>query len=424
MRNSSFWKVLGPGLLFAATAIGTSHLVLSTRAGAHYGMVYFWIILLALLLKYPFYEFAPRYTNATGHSLLKAYKDQGNWAVWLFLIVIGINMFAVVGAVGAVSAGILKTLLGLEGFSIHLVLGLVIGATILMLLLGGFSVLDNFVKLLSIVLCLAVTIAFVATLINGPVEIPADFTPPPLLDAAGLTLLIGLAGFMPNGMEASTMHSVWSVEKTKSSRYKPQLKEALLDFNVGYGFTALMAFMFLVIGALTIYGSGVRLDEASAMAFTNKLLGIFTQNLGEWSFYVLAIAAFGAIYGTLIAAWDAFARCFVRGVRILRYSQLDQSLSQEQFLNRGYLVVMPAIGIGGFFLFFFSAKSMVSMLDFATILAFIDGPIISFLNLRAVQRADFPVSHRPSKKLIVLAYIGLVAMVGFSLYYIWVKFLG
>ena len=30
-------KTLGPGILFASTAIGVSHLVQSTRAGADYG---------------------------------------------------------------------------------------------------------------------------------------------------------------------------------------------------------------------------------------------------------------------------------------------------------------------------------------------------------------------------------------------------
>ena len=30
-------KTLGPGILFASTAIGVSHLVQSTRAGAKYG---------------------------------------------------------------------------------------------------------------------------------------------------------------------------------------------------------------------------------------------------------------------------------------------------------------------------------------------------------------------------------------------------
>ena len=74
---SGLLKAFGPGLLFASSAIGTSHLVLSTRAGAHHGMVFFWVITGALLFKYPFYEFGPRYANATGESLLEGYKKQG-----------------------------------------------------------------------------------------------------------------------------------------------------------------------------------------------------------------------------------------------------------------------------------------------------------------------------------------------------------
>ena len=113
-QNKNFLKTIGPGLLFASTAIGTSHLVLSTRAGAHHGMIFFWIILATLLLKYPIYEFGPRYALATGDSLIKGYKKQGNWAVFLFLAVIFFNMFAVTGAVGAVSAGLLKTMMGIN----------------------------------------------------------------------------------------------------------------------------------------------------------------------------------------------------------------------------------------------------------------------------------------------------------------------
>ena len=67
-------------------------------------MIFFWVIVGALLLKYPFYEFGPRYANATGNSLLSAYRQQGKWAVILFMLVIFINMFAVTGAVAAVSA--------------------------------------------------------------------------------------------------------------------------------------------------------------------------------------------------------------------------------------------------------------------------------------------------------------------------------
>ena len=61
---------LGPGLLFAGAAIGVSHLVQSTRAGADYGWGLIWALLLINLFKYPFFQYGPRYAQATGETLL------------------------------------------------------------------------------------------------------------------------------------------------------------------------------------------------------------------------------------------------------------------------------------------------------------------------------------------------------------------
>ena len=69
-RLRGLLQSLGPGLLFAGAAIGVSHLVQSTRAGATYGFALVWVVLLANLLKYPFFEFGPRYAAATGDSVL------------------------------------------------------------------------------------------------------------------------------------------------------------------------------------------------------------------------------------------------------------------------------------------------------------------------------------------------------------------
>ena len=35
--KGNLWKAIGPGLIWAGAAIGVSHLVQSTRAGADYG---------------------------------------------------------------------------------------------------------------------------------------------------------------------------------------------------------------------------------------------------------------------------------------------------------------------------------------------------------------------------------------------------
>ena len=57
-------RAVGPGLLMAGAAVGTSHLVQSTRAGADFGFQL--VVLLINALKYPFFEYGHRYAAGTG----------------------------------------------------------------------------------------------------------------------------------------------------------------------------------------------------------------------------------------------------------------------------------------------------------------------------------------------------------------------
>ena len=83
---------LGPGLLFAGAAIGVSHLVQSTRSGADFGFGLLWALLLIHLVKYPFFQYGPRYASATGESLLEGWRgfvsapkhSEWNWK-WKFV---------------------------------------------------------------------------------------------------------------------------------------------------------------------------------------------------------------------------------------------------------------------------------------------------------------------------------------------------
>ena len=70
-------KKLGPGLLFAGAAIGVSHLVQSTRAGAEFGWGLIWALLIINFFKYPFFQYGPRYAISTGKTLLDGYYRLG-----------------------------------------------------------------------------------------------------------------------------------------------------------------------------------------------------------------------------------------------------------------------------------------------------------------------------------------------------------
>ena len=97
-HGKSILKAIGPGFLFAAASVGVSHLVQSTRAGAGYGLSLVPVAVLALILKYPLFEFGQRYAVATGTSLLEGYRRQGRWTLVLYLVLTLGTMFTVVAA--------------------------------------------------------------------------------------------------------------------------------------------------------------------------------------------------------------------------------------------------------------------------------------------------------------------------------------
>ena len=180
IQNSNWQRIkksLGPGLLMAAAAIGVSHLVQSTRAGATYGFALVWAVVLANFFKYPFLEFGPRYAIATGESMIEGYKRLGSWAIGIFVIFTIATMFAVQAAVTIVSANLAAELTGIAlsplGWS-----AIILGICILLLLSGQYSALDGAIKLIMAVLAVSTVVALVAALLQGEAKTLVAATAP------------------------------------------------------------------------------------------------------------------------------------------------------------------------------------------------------------------------------------------------------
>jgi Mn2+/Fe2+ NRAMP family transporter len=159
-----FLGSLGPGVLMAATAIGASHLVLSVQAGAIYGYVLLWVVVAANLLKYPAFEYGPRFALATGRSLLEGYAQvpgPRGWALWLFLFGTVVQGVGVVGGVLGLSASIAFAILpalGITGWSAVLAT-----AIVLLLALGRYRGLELVIKVMMGMLLVATLVAFFST---------------------------------------------------------------------------------------------------------------------------------------------------------------------------------------------------------------------------------------------------------------------
>ena len=97
---------VGPGLMLAAAAVGVSHLVWSTRAGAEYGLSLVGLITIIVVLKYPAFRFALDYASATGRSLVTAYSNISKIALAWLAVGFFFDMFIATSAVALVTAGL------------------------------------------------------------------------------------------------------------------------------------------------------------------------------------------------------------------------------------------------------------------------------------------------------------------------------
>ena len=161
---------LGPGLLFAGAAIGVSHLVQSTRAGADFGWGLLWALVLVNLFKYPFFQYGPRYALATNETLLDGYHRLGKTYLWIYFLLNLGTMFTIQTAVTVVSAGLAAELFGMTTAVYWCVI-----LTVLcfgLLIIGKYQLLDRFIKVIILTLAISSILAVGIALANGSQSIP------------------------------------------------------------------------------------------------------------------------------------------------------------------------------------------------------------------------------------------------------------
>jgi Mn2+/Fe2+ NRAMP family transporter len=407
-------KTLGPGLIFAGTCIGVSHVVQSTRAGANYGFTLLWAVILANVLKFPFFEFAPRYVAATGDHLLHGYRKVGKWAFYSFCILSLCTMFPIQAAVTLVATGLLANLLQWAYPPVYLSI-ILLAFCCAILLLGKYPLLDKLMKIMVVVLGVSTVWALSAAIING-VQVKPQLTQEFIWDLGGISFLVALMGWMPTTMEIGVWHSFWSSERRKQTGYRPTMKEALLDFHIGYWGTMVMAVFFLSLGALVMYGTG-EVFSNSAVGFTSQVIALYTKALGKWSYPLIVVAATTTMLSTAFACLDAFPRV-IREASIMIWPELK---GKEDSLYRNWIIFISVISvviIGKF------VHNMKALIDFATTLAFLAAPLFAYINLRTVTSKHMPEGTRPSKGLIIFSWVGIVFLVSFSvLFIVWRFFL-
>lgn len=395
------WKSFGPGILMASAAIGGSHLVSSTQAGALYGWQLAIMIVLANVFKYPFYRFGTEYAYSTGESLVAGYASKSKAYLWAFFVLCVVSGVISTGAVALLCATILGFMLPFEINSLALS-AIVMVSSWLLLIAGHYRLLDNVTKWIIVALTVA-TISAVIVAGVSPKEISPDFIPASPWNLASLGFIIALMGWMPAPLEFSAITSVWTAKKIRTDH--TNRFQGMVDFNVGYFTSAILALFFLALGVFVQYGTGIEVKTAGG-AYVAQLIQMYTQTIGDWSKLFVAVIAFLCMFGTVITCADGYGRTNAESLSLIK---TGTSADTEKYVMYSTTFTVVA----GFLLIAFFLGQMGALLKFAMISAFVSAPIFAYLNYSLAK----------SKKLLspamnLYALLGIVFLGGFSILFL------
>lgn len=405
MRAARLLAGLGPGMILAATAIGTSHIVLAPVAGARFGFDLLWLILFAHLFKYPAFEFGARYAVATGTSLIDGFgrlPGPRSWGLLVFLGVTVVQGLTILAGVMSVTASILVVTVGGLSYTLWLlVLGL---ATVAIHRAGRYAALERASMAMLALLVVGTVIAFAAT-----PPAPADLARVlvPSVPAGSTLLAASILGLMPTGINVAVWHSLWAVEhlpRWREGGASPAevLRVSRRDLAIGYGLSAALGLMMLSLGAVLLRPRGLVPDGIDVALTISR---IYTELLGPWMFPVFMVAAFAAMFSTLHSVMDGFPRAFSALVRTL----LPRSALLRRPSDPAYWAFMVVI-----FAFSLVTNTLlpnpVLVVTLVGVISLVIGPVLYALNYWCVTRLIDDPALRPSAALRAWALAGIVFM--------------
>ena len=422
-------RSLGPGIILAGAAIGGSHLMSSTTAGAKFGFSLIGLIFLTNLLKYPFLLVGTRFTASTGKSLLEGFKERNSLYLPIFLIVSLITGTFTIAAVSFVSGVLLTNIPLLSGFpamDLSIAVLIICG---LILLLGKYKALDLSSKFLVSLLTFLTLFAVISLLLKGSYsqQLSSSWVMPETnpWKLSNLSFLIPLMGWMPCPVELCVWPSLWMFSKNRVHNYKPTLKEAEFDFNLGYLITVITAIFFVTLGAITMYGTGKSMLTGGGVSFAQNLISLYTESIGGWAWWVIVPASFAAMFSTTLTCLDAYPRSISSIQGLIKGSdkgRMETSNEQNRFTIWMIIHIFAALTA-----LLIARSGGIGVKDFvfgAMTGSFLSAPIFAWMAFDTMNSDLVDKKFKYGKFLNLLSSAGLLFLTLFSLLFIMNSFLG
>ena len=310
--TSPRWKVVGPGLVVAATGIGAGDLVATLVAGSRYGYALLWAAVAGVIIKIVLVEGAGRWTLATGHSIFEGWRRVGRWTSWYFgpyIMVWGFVYGATAMSASALPLAALVPQLPVLGdvgwiadmpFIVYAILSGLIGAGLVWV--GRYHALEKIVAVLVGLMFLTVVGAAVVTLPNLG-EVLGGLVP--RIPEGGLVYTLSIAGGV-GGTITLAAYGYWLKEKGWST---PRWMRVMrIDNAMAYVISGIFVIAMLVVGAELLYSSSIAIDEGDRGLL--DLAEVLASRYGTAFSWMFLIGFWASSFSSVLGVWNGVSVMF------------------------------------------------------------------------------------------------------------------
>lgn len=342
----SFWAILGPGLLLAATGVGGGDLATATFVGGMLGTAVLWAVALGAFMKFVVTEGLARWQLATGETLIEgAVRRLGPVVIWIFLPYFLLWSFFVGAAQMSANGVALHAIIPVfdDAADGKIVFGALSSLVALTLVLrGGFRWFDVAMKACIGVMFMTIALTAVA-LWPGTGEVMRGLFVPtlPRADREAIVWTVSLIGGI-GGTLTVLSYGYWLREEGRTS--PDDLRTCRIDLAASYFMMALFGILMIIVGqTVKIEGQGTAM-----LVVLSDRLGEELGPAGKWLFLA---GTFGTVFSSLLGVWQAtpylFAECWRLGVRRDAEPVDTSSPTYRWFLV--ILALVPMVGLFGSF---------------------------------------------------------------------------
>ncbi|SKB81160.1 Mn2+ and Fe2+ transporters of the NRAMP family [Parapedobacter luteus] len=385
-------KMLGPGIIWMVSSIGTGQILFTPRIAARYEYSLLWMSILVAVALFFIIREVGRFTVVSGRSITNGLQDlpRGNkWGIWLM----NVPQLALVPLVVAGAAALLGSVLAMIWETDIMVYALIfiIGCGLLVLS-GSYSAVEKGAIILAALLIVISAVTAIRVL-SSPGDLAAGLGPS-IPDDFEMTFVMPWVGFFLAGASGILWYSYWvgdkefggtpndrsetvevneDVDDDREKLAKVTLWMRSLGLTSGTGILlgTLVNVAFMILGA-ELLASEDDLPEGADVVekLTQSLEGVWGP-AGYWAFLVCVAIALGS---SILANQDGGGRMFSDAARLL-FQRPNNYLSNRNNVSKFFIVT---VGMVIPLLIYIIERDPVKILSLAGIISAIQIPVIVF----------------------------------------------